>query len=178
MDLIFIQYQYSAIGDYIFLILIVLASIAQAFSQKKKKDEAKAQRQRSLNRELDETDDEYERQEDSYDQPAGSFLDQMEKMFNPDLPEDEFKPVEKNVITEKKSDIQEKKEQLAKMQKSLSSYISEEEHKAEIEKEHPGKPLVQQTKEIKPIKIRQRIREGFDLKKAVIYSEVLNRKYF
>jgi len=178
MELSFYQFQQGAVGDYIFLILIVLASIAQAFSQKKKKDEEKANRQRRLDRELEETDEEYERQYEEKNQPDGSFFDQVEKMLNPDLPEYEPEPVKKSVILEKKSDIEEKKDKLKQMQTSLSSYITDEEHNAEIQKEYPGKPPIQQPNEIKSVKVRTGIRKGFNLKEAVIYSEVLNRKFF
>ena len=178
MELSFYQYQQGAVGDYIFLILIVLASIAQAFSQRKKKVEEQAQRHRRLEKELEETDEAYERQYEEKEQPAGSFFDQMEKMFDPDLPEDEPEPVRKSIIIEKKSDIESKKEELKKMQTSLSSYITDEEHNAEIQKEYPGKSPMLPTKEIESLEVRKRIREGFNLKKAVIYSEVLNRKYF
>ena len=164
MDVIFIQLEMSAFGDYIFLIIIVVASIIQAIVQKNKKEEAqKAERRKQIDRELEdeEPSEEYpvEREE------GGSIFDRMEKMLMPELPSEEIKPkVQKTVASKKEEDA-------AKY--DIQNYKMFEAKNAELPRIEANVKSTQPTKQIKP-----RISSTFNLKKAVIYSEVLNRKYF
>ncbi len=164
MDLNFIQYEMNAFGDYIFLIIIVVASIVQAIVQKNKKEEAaKAERRKSVERELQEEDypEEFPRQEES----GGTFFEQMERMLMPELPTEEKQP-------ELQPEVPKKKEEIVR-ESSIQNYKMFEGEVHEFQKNLSGTKS-QQTKE--PIK--PRVSRMFNLKKAVIYSEVLNRKYF
>lgn len=164
MDVNFIILKMSAIGDYIFLIIIVVASIVQAIMQKNKKEEAqKAERRKQVDRELNDEEplEEYPMEHEE----GGSIFDRMEKMLMPELPLEEVKPkVQKTIASKKEEDA-------AKY--DIQNYKMFEGENAEPPKIEPDKKSVQPKKIIKP-----RLQHTFDLKKAVIYSEVLNRKYF
>ena len=168
-----IQYHYAAAGDYIFLIIIVLASIIQAYTQNKKKAEMK----RAVlpddiyNDEQAEGDqNDLPRKLPRNDSPFGSFLDQMEKMLVPDISERE-QSRDDNDIPEKKA--------VNRVGGSITrpSNITEDELNKEMQKNYSALDSYQPLKDSNPVKPKRRFREGFNMKKAVIYSEILNRKY-
>jgi len=164
MDVNFIQIKMSAFGDYIFLIIIVIASIVQAIVQKNKKEEAeKAERRKSVEKELE--DNEEPEEYSSGEGTGGSIFENMEKMVIPELLNEEKQPQVKEIVDSKNwENIEESINQKYKMFKGENK---------EIPKIQP------ETKSPQPKgKINLKIFGNFNLKKAVIYSEVLNRKYF
>jgi len=173
MCLDFIQYHYAAVGDYIFLIIIVLASIIQAYNQNRKKAEMK----RAVLPEEIVNDEQAEGEQDDSprklprnDSPFGSFLDQMEKMLVPDISERE-QSGDENDIPEKKA--------VNRFGGSITrpSNITEDELNMEMQKNYTAFDTYKPSKELNPVKSKRRFREGFNMKKAVIYAEILNRKY-
>lgn len=173
MSLVTIHYQFAATGDYIFPIIIILAAIFQAFSQNKKKAEiVKANRQKTMGEVWQ--DEEY--QDDSPPQkprsssPFGSFFEQIETMLDPDLSKE----------TQSGDDSHSPQREVVKPAVSsnvMHSNITEDELNKEMQKDHSSLNKNQPVKEKNTVKIRRSIRAGFDMKKAVIYSEILNRKY-
>lgn len=164
MDVNFILIKMNAFGDYIFLIVIVVASIVQAFVQKNKKEEAqKAERRRQIDRELEGEDS-----SEAYPmetEEGGSIFDRMEKMLMPELPPEEVKPIVQQTVASKK-----KEDSLKYDIQNYKMYEGENAEPPKIKSEiNPA-----QSKKEAP----KRLSRAFDLKKAVIYSEVLNRKYF
>jgi len=165
--------QYAAIGDYIFLIIIVLASIIQAISQNKKKAEiARAGQQKAKGQAWQEEDyqEDKPQEQPQEDSPFGSFFDEIEKVFIPELPGEEQSNNQNN-FPEKETVNQQS------VNPALHSNITEEELNKEMQKDHSALAKSQQVKEERPVIKKRFIRAGFDLKKAVIYSEILNRKY-
>jgi hypothetical protein len=151
----------NAFGDYIFLIILAAASIIQAVIQKNKKEEAqKAERRRKVERELDETGEFQSREEE-----GGSVFDRMEEEWLPDIPKEEPKPVFQQTV---RSKIAEKSKQF-----DIQNYKMFEGENMESPEIQRGTKLISSKSEFK-----QRFTKTFNLKKAVIYSEVLNRKYF
>lgn len=164
MDLNFIQLKMNAFGDYIFLIIIVVASIIQAIVQKNKKEEIqKAERRKQIDRELEEGEpvEGYPMEQEE----GGSIFDRMEKMLLPEPYVEEIKPKIHKTVASKKE------EEAGKY--DIQNYKMFEGENAGPPKTEPEKKSVQRGKMIKP-----GLSRTFDLKKAVIYSEVLNRKYF
>lgn len=163
-----IYYQFAGIGDYIFLIIIVIVVIIQAISQSRKKEElAKAEQQKTRKAAWDdeETLMEEAREEPRDNSPFGSFFDEIEKVFVPELPHEE----------QSMNQDDEGHKQLEPP--VLSSIISEEELNGELQKDHSALNKNQPVKEEKPVARKGILVTGFSLKKAVIYSEILNRKY-
>lgn len=164
MDVNFIQLTMSAFGDYIFLIIIVVASIIQAIVQKNKKEEIqKAERRKQIDRELEE--DEPVEGYPMEQEEGGSLFDRMEKMLLPEPYVEEVKPeVQKTIASKKEEDA---------LKYDIQNYKMFVGENVESPKTEPEKKIVQPGKIVKP-----RLSRTFNLKKAVIYSEVLNRKYF
>jgi hypothetical protein len=168
-----IHYLNAAIGDYIFLIVIILASIIQAISQNRKKAEiAKAEQQKTREKawqdeEIQEDKHQEMTQEES---PLGSFFDEMEKVFIPELPDNEQSGggngVPDQEIVNQQAD-----------NPALNSNITEAELQKELHKDYSVIDKIQQSKEANPVVRKRILAAGFDLKKAIIYSEILNRKY-
>ena len=168
-----IHYQSAAIGDYIFLIIIVLASIIQAISQNRKKAEilkAEQQKTRGKARQEEEYEDENPHEQRQEESPFGSFFDEIEKVFIPELPGEEQSGSQNN-LPEKETGNQQP------VNTTLHSNITEEELNLELQKDYSALDKTQQEKEVKPIVRKRFLTAGFDLKRAVIYSEILNRKY-
>jgi hypothetical protein len=173
MPLDSIHYLNAAIGDYIFLIIIILASIIQAISQNRKKTEmAKAIQQKTR---TDAWQDE-EIQQDAHQEatqeesPLGSFFDEIEKVFIPEMPGNE------QSRSQNSTPDQEIVNQQAD-RPALHSNITEGELQKELQKDYSAIDKNQVPKEVKPVIGRRILAAGFDLKKAIIYSEILNRKY-
>jgi len=173
MYLVSILYQNAAIGDYIFLVIIILASIIQAISQNRKKAEiAKTNQQRSEEEawQNEENQDDRSDEQQQEESPFGSLFDEIEKVFTPQLPGDEQSKSQDNLSQKSIGNRQ-------SSDTTLHSNITEEELNKELQKEHSALDKTQQVREIMPVRKRRFVRAGFDLKKAVIYSEILNRKY-
>ena len=170
MSVVTLQYQSAAIGDYIFLIIVVLASIIQAISKNRKKAELeKADRDDAGNEAWQDEDnqDRPRREPPKNESPFGSFFDEVEKMIIPEMPKEE-PSMDKGYFPETK---------MKSANATLHSNITEEELNKELEKDNSSLNKKQPVVEKNPVKIKRSLREGFSLKKAVIYSEILNRKY-
>ena len=162
-----IYFQNAGIGDFLFLILIFLAVIIQAISQSRKKSElAKTiqEKERSKAGEDNYWDDESDEQpqENSH---SGSFFDELEKVFVHEMPQESLSMSYDNEENEQSEP------------EVHSPIISEEELNQELQKNHSALNINQTVKEEKPILRKRNFKKGFCLKKAVIYSEILNRKY-
>lgn len=174
-------FQYASIGDYVFLIMIVVISIIQAIAQNKKKKELMEQeRQKPFQRKTDNSD-EYDPEAapmPEYDLPGDSIYDSFENILIPDTAEaeDESKhkwgddysepSPKKQVATESKiNTISQRISGYAEKLLPATDTNVQNGLPAKLHNEPPANTR------------KQRIREGFNLRKAVIYSEILNRKY-
>jgi hypothetical protein len=165
-------FQTAEIGDYIFLVLVIVASIVQSITQNKKKKGM----QDMANREGQVS----QRSDNEYDQkgiesipksivPEETVWDTFEKMVVTGL-EDEG-----HIWGEDYTDTVGKDHELEK-KANLAQAISEEQINQVIAR---NKPLTEVPNVNEPVisKGRHWARGGFNLRKAVVYSEILNRKY-
>jgi hypothetical protein len=171
MNINSVLFQTAAFGDYIFLIMIVLASIIQAIAQNKKKKVLMEQDQermvRSDNQAPEVMGQKPERMS-GYDIPADNIFDAVGRMLTPE-------PEEKEHIWGD--------DYLETLTAEKNAKVPVESTTSSEEKLIPG--ITEKSTLLfppKPVKVpassyKSRIREGFSLKKAVIYSEILNRKY-
>ena len=156
----------AGVGDYIFLILVIVVTVVQAINKQRKKERLKQmsnddepgsrpepRRQREIYHPMDEQPRE----------PFGTLFDRMEEMFDPiqyPTPEPEPEPTfyaeKSKVIQEKISEMLKKKE-ASKMPGDVTS------------------PSIYDRKKKEPLK--KRIRRDFSPRDAIIYSEIINRKY-
>lgn len=168
-----IIFQSAAIGDYLFLILIIVASIIQAITQNKKKKtllELDRKKKEQLN---NHTTDIIEKKRPEtmtgYEPPAHNIFDSIERMLVPELEDEQYgwgDNYAEAVIEEKSS-----KEEVTSSNSSTEKLNTDTaEKQASL---IPQKTVFDMAK----ISHKSRIREGFNLKKAVVYSEILNRKY-
>jgi hypothetical protein len=171
MNINFVIFHTASIGDYFFLAMIVLASIIQSIAQNKKK---KALQQSAQNENMEiqtQSADIVEKKPEmkrSYDRPLDNIFDSIERMLIPEV----------EAATYTWSD-------------DYSESVTENENIKEtaeistIKRENLIQTITDKEKETAPpesvnsnsVHYKSRIREGFSLKKAVIYSEILNRKY-
>ena len=173
MNLNSIIFQYAAIGDYLFLILIVVASIIQTISQNKKKKALQEVAQKKKEQNNSQTTDVMERRPETmtgYDTPIDNIFDSIEKMLVPEL--EDGKHIWGDDYRETETENKNAKEVVG------SSNNKEEKLNQNIEGKHteliPHKSV---TGGIPTVSYKSSIREGFSLRKAVVYSEILNRKY-
>jgi len=171
MNINSIIFQSAAIGDYLFLIMIVVASIVQAITQNKKKKVLQEMTQKkdfqtsTLTPEVLETIPEKMK---GYDSPIDSIFDSIQKMLVPEFEEEKHtwgddypEPKAAKIIDNADKSLNDPEAKLMR--------DNEERHMELI----TSKPVT----EMKAIRYKSRIREGFNLRKAVVYSEILNRKY-
>ena len=166
-----IIFQSAAIGDYLFLIMIVVASIVQTISQNKKKKVLQEMTMKkdpqtaTIMPEVLETKPEKMK---GYDSPIDSIFDSIQKMLVPEFEE------EKHIWGD---DYPEPKAEkiIDKAVENLND--SEAKLMREIDERHTELITSKPVTEIKAIRYKSRIRDGFSLRKAVVYSEILNRKY-
>ncbi len=172
MNINSIIFQYAAIGDYLFLIMIVLASIIQAITQNRKKKALQEMTQKknaptnTLIPDVLETKPETMK---GYDTPIDNIFDSIQKMLIPEFEE------EKHIWGDDYPEPTAEKKITKESDESLN--ITEEKLMREIEERHTELITQKPVTEIQAIRYKSRIREGFSLRKAVIYSEILNRKY-
>lgn len=162
-------------GDYIFILLAVVAAIAQAFNKKK----AGAQPVKEVG------EKQYPYEEDIPDsQPAPT----NRSPFDPFLDIWEEEPAKKtpNVPVEIKAELKKYVSTASQRAKAetqsfvKSSVITPEEYAEETKADHRAldkKILKESSEEISQHPLIQKYKTGFSLRKAVIYSEILNRKY-
>jgi hypothetical protein len=164
--------QTAGIGDYIFLILVVAASLIQAFSQNRKKAMMKKEGELkpSSPHPFDDMDefDQSPRPQPSRESPFGSFFDQLDDILGEEGTRTIVAQKPKVTVMKEPKPV----EELAARYTAM--------HLAENE------PMVkegQQAIDTSILKVptepssRRNIREKINMRQAVIYSEILNRKY-
>jgi len=166
-----IIFQSAAIGDYLFLIMIVVASIVQAITQNKKKkalQEMTQKKDEQADQLMPDVLDKKPETMKGYDSPMDNIFDSIQKMLVPEFEE------EKHTWGD---DYPEPK--AAKIIDKADESLNDSEAKLmrEIDERHIELITPKPVTEIKAIRYKSRIREGFNLRKAVVYSEILNRKY-
>lgn len=172
MNINSILFQTAAIGDYLFLILIVLASIIQAIAQNNKKKVLLEQEQRRIaqNKSQDpEVMGQKPERMTGYDAPVDNIFNSIQKVLLPEFEEEQYNwgdDYAEAVTAEKK--VKEVAESSETSVKKLNPDVSEKNTML-----FPQKTV----KDIKATSFKSGIRNGFNLRKAVIYSEILNRKY-
>ena len=167
-----IIFQHAAIGDYLFLIVIAIASIIQAISQNKKKKELQeTARNKNLqtNTSVPEVLETKTETMKGHEAPVRDIFDSIEQFLVPEVEgekynwNDDF--AEAKTAEENKED---EFESTPKQEIKLNSEISAQN----------TLPISQKNvKDIPVVRYKSRIRDGFSLRKAVVYSEILNRKY-
>ena len=164
--------QSAAIGDYLFMILIVAASIIQAISQNKKKkalSEITQEKEGQIDSSTPEVIGSKPETMKGYESPGDSIFDSIQKMLIPSFEE------EKHVWGDDYPEAGED-EKIIKAPVDLSKN-TEEELMHDIEERHVELITAKPVNEIQAIRYKSKIRDGFSLRKAVVYSEILNRKY-
>ena len=98
--------------------------------------------------------------------------------FFPDQEEQEKQPVEEQQESFGEQTVEQKKQQITEKDASPSDSRSQsEEEKPQVE--HLSKPRHAKAKKRSGEKTSiQAIKENFDVKEAIIYSEIINRKHF
>ncbi len=164
-------FQYAAIGDYIFLIMIVVVSIIQAITQNRKKRALLEQEQGRPVQKNAQTFRDYEKEPETmagYETPLDNIYDSIERTLTPEIENEEYGW----------DDDYAEEEQEEKHEKEVKSTKYQPE-KLIPERVEISPSFLTPASEVKlPVKIRKvGIKEGFSLRKAVVYSEILNRKY-
>jgi len=172
MDINSIIFQQADFGDYIFLILVVVASIIQAFTQNKKKKDFQKQSQQRMGQENGPAADAFDRTPETmkgYETPLDNIFDSVERTLIPELEDGKHTWGDDYAEFEEESDNT--KDATFVSKSSVEPVIVPVAEKLPV-------PRSQKTAtDIPAISYKSGIRNGFSLKKAVIYSEILNRKY-
>ncbi|NEW82185.1 MAG: hypothetical protein GZ094_07450 [Mariniphaga sp.] len=167
-----IVFQYAAIGDYLFLILIVIASIIQAITQNKKKKELQeAARKKNMQTDTSVPEVLETRSETmkGYEAPVHNIFDSIEQFLVPEV-EDEKYDWEDDLAEAKTAE--ENREEVFE-----STHQQELKLNSEIAAQNTLPISQKPVSDIAAVRYKSRIRDGFTLRKAVVYSEILNRKY-
>lgn len=156
--------QTAGYEDFIFLILIILATAAQAYAQYRKKEMMKKGR-----KDIDGKDIQREEEEEEYSPIFRKFREAMGNEF---FDEDEAKAGD-YTITEKKKSIY----RVEKDKTTVSAKVyAKPEKPSYVAGVNKGKMKVAKIKSGKG-SYKRSIKKNFNLRNAVIYSEILNRKY-
>ena len=135
------------IGDWLYFLFIIIAGISSLFSSKKKK---KRVQQKKTTLDTDMTS------EEESELPEKDFWDILQEIKEQSIPKEEPQPQKQSI---RKSSQEEKKEPAIQKQPNTQNYRtipSKEEDNMDIDME---------------------LTHASELRKAVIYSEILNRKY-
>ena len=170
MNINSVLFQTAAIGDYIFLILIVLASIIQAIAQNNKKKVLLEQEQRRIvqNKSQDpEVMGQKPETMSGYDTP--NIFNSIQKVLLPEFEEEQYNWGDDyaEAVTAEKN-VKEVAESSETSVKKLNPDVAEK---------HTMLFPQKSVSDITATSFKSGIRNGFNLRKAVIYSEILNRKY-
>jgi hypothetical protein len=156
-----VLYHTAGYEDFVFLILVILATAAQAYSQYRKREMAK---KRGAG--LDEEDTTTIEEEESYSPVFRKFREVMGDEF---FDEEKVEIVHPPVIEKKQPELS----------KEQGRAVFSNNNKFETERLKHRNGIAKEKKEVTGNKsFKKQIKKNFDLKKAVIYSEILNRKYF
>jgi len=172
MNINSVLFQTAAIGDYIFLILIVLASIIQAIAQNNKKKVLLEQEQRRIvqNKSQDpEVMGQKPETMSGYDAPVDNIFNSIQKVLLPEFEEEQYNWGDDyaEAVTAEKN-VKEVAENSETSVKKLNPDVAEK---------HTMLFPQKSVSDITATSFKSGIRNGFNLRKAVIYSEILNRKY-
>ncbi len=167
-----IMVQFASVGDYLFLIMIVIASIIQAIAQNKKKKALEELTRVPKEQKPGQFADMMEKSSEKmtgYEKPLDNIFDSIERILVPELAD------EKYIWGE---DYSQKQEEEVKPSGPISDFITSEGKTissiAEREAERiSAEPIMHK----RTISYKSGIRADFSLKKAVVYSEILNKKY-
>ncbi|PSK85562.1 hypothetical protein [Prolixibacter denitrificans] len=163
------QINTAGVGDYVFIILIIVVSIVQAINKQRKKERMKQMQDNGGNNGWEQPKQQrepYNPMDEKREDPFGTLFDRMEEVFDPvqypsQEPEPEMEMTNNKVgqpeISNKKVEEIITKSRQAKMPGDITA----------TSVYHKGKK--------EPLK--KSIRRDFDPRKAVIYSEIINRKY-
>jgi len=171
MNINSIIFQQAAIGDYLFLILIVVASIIQAITQNKKKKEIQETVQKKnmqTNASVPEVLETKTETMKGYEAPVHDIFDSIEQFLVPEVEDGKYNWDD---------DFADAKTDEGNREDVLESTHPQENLNSEISAQNML-PIPQKTvTDIPAVRYKSRIRDGFTLRKAVVYSEILNRKY-
>lgn len=152
------NFQSADIGDYIFLILIIAASIIQAVGKSRKKSLLEEENEEAPNR------NEVQQEPNPMDEPQSPFdpfMDEFQELFET---EQQFNKEEQKVEPIQKQPV--------------SSTISQKKLNEILNRDHSD----MDERAVLPHKKQKRrgrfSAHDFDLKSAVIQAEILNPKYF
>jgi hypothetical protein len=165
-------FHYASVGDYIFLIAIVVASIIQSIAQNKKKKalEAIAQKNdRESDRQYEDLTEETTENTASSDRPLDTIFDSFERILIPEIDQANYNWGDDyaEAVTVEKNENDSNEAINIPEEKYMPVY--------EVQK---VMPIPSQSSVYYPkVSYRSKIRAEFTLKKAVVFSEILNRKY-
>ncbi len=168
-----IIFQYASIGDYLFLILIVVASIIQSISQNRKKKALQEMTQNKNTQGNTSIPDVLEAKPETmkgYGSPIDNIFDSIERILVPEV--EDGKHVWGDDYTEPAAE-----KEIVKKTTDQNPVNAEEKLMREIDERHNELITPKPATNIPAVRYKSRIREGFNLREAVIYSEILNRKY-
>jgi hypothetical protein len=164
--------QTADIGDYIFLILVVAASLIQAFSQNRKKAMMKkdGEIKPSSPHPFDDMEefDQHPRPQSSNESPFGSFFDQLDDILGEEGTPAVVVNKPKPVVMKEPKPVEEMAARYAAMNLAENEQMAKEgQHTIDTGSlKHEPKPFS-----------GRKLREKINMRQAVIYSEILNRKY-
>jgi len=172
MNINSIIFQQAAIGDYLFLILIVIASIIQAITQNKKKKELQETAQKE-NMRTDTSSPEVmvtkTETMKGYEAPVHDIFDSIEQFLVPEVEDEKYNwdddfTAAKTAEENKEVEFESAQQHEMKLNADISAQNTLPISKTNVT-------------HIPAVRYKSRIRDGFSLRKAVVYSEILNRKY-
>jgi len=172
MNINSVLFQTAAIGDYLFLIMIVLASIIQAIAQNRKKKVLLEKEQRRIvqnKNQVYEVMGQKPEMMSGYDTVADNVFDHVDSFLFPEHKEGQHIWGDDYPVT-----ATAEKEPMVTLESTVSP---DEKLSPDKTEKHPVLLPQKLAKEISATSYKSGIRNGFSLRKAVIYSEILNRKY-
>ncbi len=173
MQFLFLNIQQAAVGDYIFLILVLVATLIQAFSQNKKKAMMKQQEEneKSSPHPFDEEEEEYfPPQRPKSESPFGPIFDQLDQILGEEgVPSVVVEKPKPKIVVRREDTPAETMaaEYLARRNAEMETRIKEGQRTIEM-----ARPVA----ETAPTAVSKSPRK-INMRQAVIYSEILNRKY-
>jgi hypothetical protein len=172
MNVNLVIFHQAAIGDYIFLIMIVLASVIQAISQNKKKKALREPVQTGRVQTSNPQDDVLQKKAETgtgNDKPFDTIFDSIGRVLVPDFEDESHTWGDDYPVTATERKNQYEVVDYSDIAKALSADYVASEHM---------EPVIPKPVTLNPVSsYRPLFRDGFNLKKAVIYSEILNKKY-
>jgi hypothetical protein len=165
-------YHHAAIGDILFLVLIVVASIVQSVVQNKKKKAMEAMAPDDEDEQTDPSTPTVRRTFNpapAAERPLDNIFDSIERLLIPEVDASKYSWGDNNAEAVQVSKGE--TEHYGDIDADAKQFIPENEGRR-VEPA-PMEPLTDYPK----VSYKSKIREGFSVKKSVIYSEILNRKY-